>query len=595
MEEGVRKLMEADQIIGHNIISFDIPALQKVYPWFKIERKQAFDTLVMSMLLWPDLKDRDMAKVRADPEFPRKMIGLHRLEAWGYRLGFNKMEYTGGFEAWSEVMQEYCEIDVEVTDRLFKLIDAKQIDPRAVELEHEVKFICVNMERAGFAFDREKAEKLTTKLLSRRAKLETELQQLFPPWEVHTPFTPKVNNAKLGYQKGVETIKVKKVVFNPGSRQHIENRLKKLRGWKPKEYTDSGQAKVDETVLAALPWPEAKLLSEYFLIQKRLGQIAEGQNAWLKLEKNGRIHGQIITNGAVTGRATHRRPNIAQVPAVGAEYGAECRECFTVSEGKVQVGIDVSGLELRMLAHYMAQHDKGAYAKIVVEGDVHWVNVQALGLVPNGTIRDEATYKIHKIFRDGSKTFIYAFLYGAGGKKIGTIIFELGLDEQKKTNGDFILRKFFDGKPRATDATLTKVGNKLKDNFLAKTPALKKLVEGVGKVVTKRGYLIGLDGRHLHIRSSHAALNTLLQSAGALVCKRWMVELDREIEARGWRDKAQQVGWIHDELQFEVDPDIAEEFGEVAVACIVKAGTYLNVQVPLTGEFKIGKNWKDCH
>ncbi len=142
---------------------------------------------------------------------------------------------------------------------------------------------------------------------------------------------------------------------------------------------------------------------------------------------------------------------------------------------------------------------------------------------------------------------------------------------------------------------LTKVGNKLKADFLNKTPALKKLVEGVGNAVKKRGYLIGLDGRHLHIRSDHAALNTLLQSAGALVCKRWMVELDREIYARGWRGKAQQVAWVHDELQFEVDPEIAEEFGQVAIDCIEKAGTYFNVRVPLTGEYKIGSNWKECH
>ncbi len=406
VDEGVRKLMEADQIIGHNIISFDIPALQKVYPWFTIKREQAFDTLVMSLLLWPDLRDRDMQKVKADPDFPKKLIGMHRLEAWGYRLGFHKMEYDGGFERWTPVMQEYCEIDVEVTDRLFKMIESKDTDQRAVELEHEVKFICVDMEQAGFAFDRKKAEKLTATLISRRAEIETELQQVFPPWEVKTPFTPKVNNKKLGYEKGVPTYKKKTVIFNPGSRQHIENRLRKLRGWKPKEYTDNGQAKVDETVLASLPWPEAKLLSEYFLIQKRLGQIAEGAQAWLKLEKNGRIYGQIITNGAVTGRATHKKPNVAQTPAVGAEYGAECRECWTVAPGKIQVGIDVSGLELRMLAHYMAQHDGGSYAKIVVEGDVHWANVQALGLVPVGTVRDEHANTTHKIYRDGTKTFI---------------------------------------------------------------------------------------------------------------------------------------------------------------------------------------------
>lgn len=185
--------------------------------------------------------------------------------------------------------------------------------------------------------------------------------------------------------------------------------------------------------------------------------------------------------------------------------------------------------------------------------------------------------------------------YGAGAKKVGSIIFELGLAEQKKCGSDFILRKFFNGKTRAGDRILSQVGNKLKEDFLNQTPALKKLVEGVKKAVKKRGYLVGLDGRHLHVRSEHSALNTLLQSAGALVCKRWMVELDREIEARGWRGKADLMAWVHDELQFEVDPEIAEEFGKVSVECIKKAGEYLKVNVPLDGEYKIGKTWRDCH
>src|SRR5690606_12207499 len=262
-----------------------------------------------------------------------------------------------------------------------------------------------------------------------------------------------------------------------------------LKGWKPTELTPSGKPKVDETILEALPYPEAKELSRYMLIQKRIGQLAEGDNAWLKkVDRDGRIHGSIITNGAVTGRATHSNPNIAQVPKVGTEYGEECRGLFTARPGKtVLLGCDVSGLELRMLGHFMARHDNGEYGREVVEGDMHTVNMNAAGLSD----------------RNQAKTMIYGFLYGAGDSKLGSII----------------------GRGR-------KAGAEMKRRLFKKVPALKQLVEGVQGAAT-RGHLVGLDGRLLHIRSPHAALNTLLQSAGALICKQWIVESDELLREIG--------------------------------------------------------------
>jgi DNA polymerase I-like protein with 3'-5' exonuclease and polymerase domains len=364
---------------------------------------------------------------------------------------------------------------------------------------------------------------------------------------VKEDFTPKKNNKKRGYVAGVPTFKSKTVVFNPGSRHHIANRLKAMYGWKPKEMTDKGQPKVDETVLEKLRYPEAKLLTEYLLVQKRLGMLAEGDNAWLKMVKpNGRIHGEVITNGAVTGRATHRNPNIAQVPAVKALYGKECRTLFTVPKDRVLVGVDVSGLELRMLAFFMKDLE---YAREVCDGDIHTVNQKAAGLAT----------------RDQAKTFIYAFCYGAGPEKIGSI-----------AGGG------------------AKHGKELRKQFLERTPALNALILDV-KRAAERGYLKGLDGRRLHIRSDHAALNTLLQSAGALVCKQWMVEVDRMLALKQWSHKVQQVAWIHDECQFECDPDIADEFGREAIDCIRKAGEFFKLSVPLTGEHKIGKNWAETH
>jgi DNA polymerase I-like protein with 3'-5' exonuclease and polymerase domains len=300
-----------------------------------------------------------------------------------------------------------------------------------------------------------------------------------------------------------------------------------------------------------MPYPEAKPLCEYLMIQKRLGQLAEGKEAWVKLEKNGRIHGRVNTNGAVTGRCTHSNPNMAQVPAVRAPYGKECRELFKVAPGYKMVGADASGLELRCLAHFMGKWDNGAYAKELLEGDIHTANQKAAGLET----------------RDQAKTFIYAFLYGAGDGKIGTIV---GKGQEE--------------------------GARLRANFLKKTPALKYLKEAV-EVASKRGYLLGLDGRKLWIRSEHAALNTLLQSAGALVMKQACVFLDTTISLAGWewgKDYSFVLN-VHDEWQIEVREPLAKWIGETAVEAIREAGKHFNFRCPLDGEYKIGNNWCETH
>ncbi|WP_316172988.1 DNA polymerase [Bradyrhizobium sp. SZCCHNRI2049] len=549
VEHGVREVMEADLIIGHNVIKYDLAVLSKLYPWFRVKRDQVVDTLVLSRLIYSDIGDRDRAKPH-DQRIEPKLWGSHSLKAWGQRLGFPKGDYDGGFDEYSPEMLEYNERDVEVSIKLYELLrDHVAFSERASELEHEVAWIIAQQERYGFTFDVERARALAGELFARRHSIEAKLQEIFPPWDEELGlFTPKVNNAKLGYVKGVPVMKTKRMEFNPGSRHHIANRLKAIHNWQPKAFTPDGSAKIDETILEGLPYPEAAALAEYFMVQKRIGMLAEGKGAWLKYERGGKIHGECITNGAVTGRATHKSPNVAQVPSVGTPYGKECRQLFGPSKGRVQVGIDVSGLELRMLAHFMHRYDKGAYGREVVEGDVHTINQKAAGLET----------------RAQAKTFIYAFLYGAGPEKIGSIA---GKGAQH--------------------------GRLLRTRFLRRTPALKKLLDAI-KAAASRGYLKGLDGRRLAVRSAHSAPNTLLQSAGALVCKRWMVELDRAIPD-DWREKLQQLAWVHDELQFECDEDIAEELGQLAVECIKRAGDYFGIKVPLTGEYKIGRNWAECH
>ena len=552
IEETLKLIMTADLIVGHNVIGFDIPAIQKVYPWFHIAETKVRDTLTLSYLLCPNLSDLDKGtKKQAWPSRPQvgKLQGSHSLKAWGHRLGYHKLDYDGGWAEWSAEMQFYCEIDVEVTERLWKLFESLAPSEKSVELEHQVQWIISRQERYGVQFDTSAANSLVQSLMKRRAELEAELQDAFEPWTLEELFIPKVNNVKRGYVKGEPFIKKTTVVFNPNSRVHIANRLIEVYGWKPKEKTEKGGWKIDETVLASLTYPPAKALSEIMLIQKRLGMVAEGKQSWLGSAKKGRIHGRVKTNGAVTGRATHMNPNLAQVPKVGSEYGKESRSCFTASQGRVLVGSDVSGLELRMLAHFMALFDQGAYGKIILEGDIHTENMNAAGL----TTRNQA------------KTFIYAFLYGAGPGKIGSIV-----------GGN------------------AKVGAELRTRFLKKTPALNKLIDIVKKQAS-RGYLKGLDGRRLHIRSDHAALNVLLQSAGALICKRWMVEIDMEIKARRWETKVNQVLFVHDELQFDCDPDIADEFSKVSVECIARAEKFFNINLPLTGESKSGKTWADTH
>ena len=360
-------------------------------------------------------------------------------------------------------------------------------------------------------------------------------------------------------EKTGKKLKDKVTPFNPGSRQQIAYRLMKKYDWKPTEFTPAGQVKIDEDVLKKLDYPEAKTLADYFLIDKRISQLAEGDQAWLKLERNGIIHGSINTNGAVTGRATHQSPNLAQVPAVRSPYGRECRSLFTVPNGFKQVGCDLSGLELRCLAHYMHRWDNGTYGDTVINGkqsdgtDIHTVNQRAAGLST----------------RDQAKTFIYAFLYGAGDAKIGSV-----------TGGG------------------SREGKALKAKFFAAVPALKNLRNAVG-TASKRGYLVGLDGRHVHVRSEHAALNTLLQSAGALISKQWLIEVDLWATEKGLKygldaDWA-MLGWIHDEIQFAVKEEFADEFGRAVVDCARRAGDYFSFNIPIGAEYSTGMNWAETH
>ena len=552
--EGVKRLEEADELIGHNIIKFDLPAIQKLYPWFAPKAKIT-DTLVLSRLIYSDIKsDKQDGARLATGQITKDAYGSHSLDAWGQRIGLNKIKYEGGWEEWSETMQTYCEHDVRVTERLYRFLKPETYSQVAIDLEHDVAKLCAKIEENGWPFDVRGATELYARLSQRREELKVELQGLFDPWEeVDRVVTYKRPNKVKGIKAGDTRTFMKTVVFNPGSRQHIEKCLKAKYGWNPEVFTPSGQAKVDEEVLGRLEYPEAKKLAEFFLVEKRIGQLAEGDQAWIKLERKGKIHGSYNTNGAVTGRATHSHPNISQVPSVSAEFGRDCRSLFHVPRGWKAIGADYSGLELRCLAHYMHTFDNGAYAREVVEGDVHTANQKAAGLPT----------------RNNAKTFIYAFLYGAGDAKIGTIV----------------------GKG-------SKEGRELKERFLQATPALANLKKAVSQAATK-GYLKGLDGRFIPVRSEHAALNSLLQGAGAVLCKGWIVGIDNALKAaglkHGWDGDYAFLAFIHDEVQIAVKEGREEIVGETCLRIAKETGERFAFKCPLSAEYKVGSNWAETH
>ena len=457
----------------------------------------------------------------------------HSLAAWATKLGTNKIEFTDFDGGLTPEMQEYCIRDVEVLEQVYNaLLEEQQrygFSQQSIELEHKVAIIIAKQERNGFRFDLPKAMVLLARLKDKMDQIETSLQLIFPPI-----VTERIS------EKTGKRLKDDVEVFNPGSRQQIARRLQE-KGWLPKKFTEKGQVIVDETTLAGVDIPEAKAIAEYLLIQKRVAMV----ESWIESVSDGdRVHGKVITNGAVTGRMTHHSPNMAQVPSVGSEYGGECRELFTVSEGYKLVGIDAASLELRMLAHYMKDKE---YAKEIIDGDIHTKNQTAAGLQT----------------RAQAKTFIYALLYGAGPAKIGKIV-----------------------------GGSAKDGQKLIDTFLRNTPSLQTLRNKIEKL-SIRGSLPGLDGRQLFIRSAHAALNTLLQGAGAIVMKQALVLFDEQIRKKGL--DAKFCANVHDEWQLEVAEKDAQIVGELGVDSIKKAGVVLGMRCPLDGEYKIGNNWKETH
>ncbi len=539
LQEGYKFLSTADTLIGHNIIGFDIPMVHK-FSDVDLSFIPVIDTLVLSRLFNPARE------------------GGHSLEKWGYKLGYHKIDFSD-YLNYSEDMMNYCVRDVELNTAVLKELrkESKGFDKQSIELEQRVSEIIKQQEVNGFKFDTQHALLLLAELREKKQAIEDEVHNTFKPkWvddKLVTPYIKKDGDlSKRGltddeYNRCITTqdmnpfMRQQLVDFNLGSRKQIGEYLIDF-GWKPDRFTPTGQPIVDEKTLSEITHiHEANLIAQFLLLQKRIAQI----DSWIEAtEEDERVHGFVIPNGAITGRMTHRNPNMAQVPSSHSPYGKECRACWIVEDNNVLLGVDASGLEIRMLAHYMNDEE---YTNEILNGDVHTANQELAKLES----------------RDKAKTFIYALMYGAGDEKLGKVV------GGSTADGKRARQYFFDNKP-----------------------TFKSLRDRVQRASTKK-YLKGLDGRKLYVRNQHSALNTLLQGAGAIVMKKGLVLLDDMLKLNGIDYKF--VANIHDEWQIEVKESQADFAGRLAVDSIIKAGEHFKLRCPLDGEYKTGVNWSETH
>jgi DNA polymerase-1 len=571
IHDGLKLVEKARKLIMHNGINFDLRAIKKVYPRFSVTPEcEIVDTLILSRVLSPELEPVDDQKFS---HIDKKYRGRHSLAAWGERLGVSKIKFNENkktdpdvdnvWDHWSPEMQTYCIGDTLVTKELYEYFLVQELDARCHKLEHDFAKVMSLQEDFGFPFNEKAAFALVNTLKARRSELDDQLQEIFPP----------VSEERISAKTG-RKLKTKITAFNAGSRQQIASRLQERYPEIRFDQTEKGNTKVDDDVLEILgeTYPEAKVLAEYQLLNKRLGQIADGKEAWLthcQRYGDGRIHGGVKTNGSVSGRVACVSPNMAQVPSVGHTYGEECRALFTAAPGWLLVGTDAAGLELRALGAWLAYYDNGEYANLVSNGgfDIHAYNAKLFGIY-------DGVGAISKSARDLSKRLIYALLYGAGAKKVGSVI-----DITKSEDWQI------------------KTGRETIETFYKNLPAIKKLKDMIDQRITTRGYLFGIDGRPLQIRSRHSALNQLLQSTGAILMKKATCLFYEEMEKTGLKHGVDwgMCAFIHDELQATVKPEFAELTGKIAVQAIEKSAEVFGLKCPFTGESKIGKNWAECH
>lgn len=675
LAQGIAILMRAKYLLGHNIVDFDIPAIQLVYPDFEPDGR-IVDTLVMARMCFADQKEKDF-RLAASGKLEGRLIGTMGLESWGQRLGMHKGDYMKSrreelkqqhkdahlppptdeelhiytWGEWNQDMHDYCINDVEVNFLLWISIDKMQWENDSIVMEHRIHDLMVKQERNGFPLDKEKATILADHLQAKYDELAEEAVShigiWYRPLKIHTDiyneshgetqnrrnwgnveFAKKTMSRANSRKKVVASgdysklqpdltedapfVKIELKEFNPNSRQQIVDRLKTLYGWEPQDFTENGSAIVDDEILRNLAEhiPLAETLAELFFYKKRLGQVRDGKNGWLKIvRKDGRIHGRVNVGGTVSGRATHASPNISQVPGVNpkefkdksegekflkehsglvncwgdpiivsskwkeakgewsittrgrtGEYGYDCRELFTVSPGYKLVGCDLSGIEFRCLGNLTYPFDDGEIIDVVLNGDIHQRNADLAG-----------------ISRSVAKRLLYACAYGGGDAKLGYIV-----------------------EPLSSEARQRSLGKVLRQKLMSAMPSLQRAIKEIHTEMRRNNNTIrGLDGRRLYVRSRHSALNLRLQSDGAMIAKKWCLLVDDAFYEEGWDHHPEAeyafCSWSHDEIQVAVREDLAARAGQLMEAMAPVAGEHFGFHCPVAAEHKIGDNWAMTH
>jgi RecA-family ATPase/DNA polymerase I-like protein with 3'-5' exonuclease and polymerase domains len=556
IDAGLARLAEATYLVGHNIVGFDLLVLQRLRGWATAPTVTVVDTLIASRLVLANIGDLDdQAAAMGDPKLGR-LRGSHSLEAWGLRLGIPKVGVDiDDYSHWSQELQERCVGDVRLTNAVREFLKPHGQPAEALALEHRVASVCEEITVGGIPFDRTAAEQLQAEWTARRNTLDVRIRQQFP------------------------------LLKNLNSRQQIAKLLEE-RGWVPEERTEkTGQAKIDDETLEEIvqQYPEFDGLAEHYILGRRLSQLADGKKAWLShIGSDGRIHGGLLHIGTPHHRAKHLDPNLAQVPnpKKGKPLATECRALFRTDNDWVFVACDQAGLQDRGFAHYLAEFDAGAYARTFSDGktDTHWQSAIALGLIPSGTERDKEN-KVHTAIREGAKRFRYAFLYGAGNKTAGAIIADIVRDV-RRIDPNTSLRPLSGSEARA--------------RFMAGVPGLAQLRQALDAQHMKHEWVVGLDGRRVPTGAQYKALNRLVTSSEAIICKRWLVCVHGELHAQfhyGWNGDVVLVAWVHDELVACCREEIANEVGAIMVRYAKEAGEHYGFKVPLDADYEIGRSW----
>lgn len=549
----------ASILISHNLFGFDLDVIKKFLEYKKPDKTNFRDTLLLSQLIFPDIFEKSQM-------LELKIRGSHSLKAWGQRLKFPKDSYEGDWKEYTDEMGKYCLQDTRVLVKVYERLQKENYSEQAIELEHQLAPILTECTKTGFAFDITKANELYSELIQKRFEIQDKLTGIFPPIYLNRGIKTPTKTIKYkdplraNRTEGGSYTQIELQEFNSFSRPQIAERFKRKYDWEPApdELTPTGRAEINEAVLTALPFPEAAVLAENLMVQKLIGSLAEGKQNWMAhASVDSRIHTSYRQVATATRRSSHQSPNISQVPSCRTELGAKARSLFIAPTGKVLVDVDQDAVELRCLSHYLTPWDKGSLAFTVDKGskedktDIHTLNSEAIGCS-----------------RDSAKTCLYACLYGAGLVKLGNTL-EPTFSEQKARN----------------------LGKHIRSALMQVLEGYEELNTAVQDKYKERGYILSLDKGKVVPRSEHSALNFLLQSAGAILSKQWILYAVKDVQDKFTKDQSKLICWTHDAITWESNPDISEDVLAIVSAASVKAGEHFNFKCPIKATGTIGSNW----